>query len=170
MITFNSETSFTLKNQKKLVKWISDVISSEGFQVGEINYIFCNDSYLNKINQEFLNHDTFTDIISFDYTLGKEVGGDIFISIERVLENAEKFNEVSDKAFSFVHIDVDLYQPTIDSLEFFWKKLVDGGFIVVDDYGSSQFPGAGIAVDEFLKEHKASFFYKVPMGACFIMK
>ena len=94
MITFNSETSFTLKNQKKLVKWISDVVSSEGFQVGEINYIFCDDSYLNKINQEFLNHDTFTDIISFDYTLGKEVGGDIFISIERVLENAEKFNEV----------------------------------------------------------------------------
>jgi len=94
VITFNSETSFTLKNQKKLVKWISDVISSEGLQVGEINYIFCDDSYLNKINQEFLNHDTFTDIISFDYTLGKEVGGDIFISIERVLENAEKFNEV----------------------------------------------------------------------------
>ena len=94
MITFNSETSFTLKNQNKLVKWIGDVVSSEGFQVGEINYIFCDDSYLNKINQEFLNHDTFTDIISFDYTLGKEVGGDIFISIERVLENAEKFNEV----------------------------------------------------------------------------
>ncbi|MDC0869983.1 rRNA maturation RNase YbeY [Flavobacteriaceae bacterium] len=94
MITFNSETSFTLKNQNKLVKWIGDVVSSEGFQVGEINYIFCDDSYLNKINQEFLNHDTFTDIISFDYTLGKEVGGDIFISIERVLENTEKFNEV----------------------------------------------------------------------------
>jgi rRNA maturation RNase YbeY len=94
VITFNSETSFTLKNQNKLVKWIGDVISSEGFQVGEINYIFCDDSYLNKINQEFLNHDTFTDIISFDYTLGKEVGGDIFISIERVLENGEKFNEV----------------------------------------------------------------------------
>ena len=94
MITFNSETSFTPKNQKKLVKWICDVISSEGFQVAEINYIFCDDSCLNKINQEFLNHDTFTDIISFDYTLGKEVGGDIFISIERVLENAEKFNEV----------------------------------------------------------------------------
>ena len=94
MITFNSETSFTLNNQNKLVKWIGDVVSSEGFQVGEINYIFCDDSYLNKINQEFLNHDTFTDVISFDYTLGKEVGGDIFISIERVLENAEKFNEV----------------------------------------------------------------------------
>jgi rRNA maturation RNase YbeY len=94
VITFNSETSFTLNNQNKLVKWIGDVVSSEGFQVGEINYIFCDDSYLNKINQEFLNHDTFTDVISFDYTLGKEIGGDIFISIERVLENAEKFNEV----------------------------------------------------------------------------
>ena len=94
MITFNSETSFTLKNQKKLADWISNVVLSEDFEVGEINYIFCDDVYLHKINQEFLNHDTFTDIISFDYTLAKEVGGDIFISIERVLENAEKFNEV----------------------------------------------------------------------------
>jgi rRNA maturation RNase YbeY len=94
VITFNSETSFTPKNQKKLAEWISNVISSEDFEVGEINYIFCDDVYLHKINQEFLNHDTYTDIISFDYTLGKEVGGDIFISIERVLENAEEFNEV----------------------------------------------------------------------------
>ena len=94
MITFNSETSFTPKNQNKLAEWISNVILSEGFEVGEINYIFCDDIYLHKINQEFLKHDTYTDIISFDYTLGKEVGGDIFISIERVLENADKFNEV----------------------------------------------------------------------------
>jgi rRNA maturation RNase YbeY len=94
VITFNSKTSFTPKNQKKLAEWISNVISSEDFEVGEINYIFCDDIYLHKINQEFLNHDTYTDIISFDYTLGKEVGGDIFISIERVLENAEEFNEV----------------------------------------------------------------------------
>jgi probable rRNA maturation factor len=94
VITFNSETSFTPKNQNKLAEWISNVILSEGFEVGEINYIFCDDIYLHKINQEFLKHDTYTDIISFDYTLGKEVGGDIFVSIERVLENAEKFNEV----------------------------------------------------------------------------
>ncbi|MDB4851432.1 rRNA maturation RNase YbeY [Flavobacteriaceae bacterium] len=94
MITFNSETSFTPKNQNKLAEWISNVILYEGFEVGEINYIFCDDIYLHKINQEFLKHDTYTDIISFDYTLGKEVGGDIFVSIERVLENAEKFNEV----------------------------------------------------------------------------
>ena len=109
MITFNSETSFTLKNQNKLVKWIGDVVSSEGFQVGEINYIFCDDSYLNKINQEFLNHDTFTDVISFDYTLGKEVGGDIFISIERVIENAEKFNEVFENELHRVMIHVILH-------------------------------------------------------------
>jgi rRNA maturation RNase YbeY len=94
VITFNSETPFAPKNQNKLAEWISNVILSEGFEVGEINYIFCDDIYLHKINQEFLKHDTYTDIISFDYTLGKEVGGDIFISIERVLENAEKFNEV----------------------------------------------------------------------------
>ena len=69
MITFNSKTSFTPKNQKKLAEWISNVILSEGFEVGEINYIFCDDIYLHKINQEFLKHDTYTDIISFDYTL-----------------------------------------------------------------------------------------------------
>lgn len=82
----------------------------------------------------------------------------------------ERFNEVSDRAFSFVHIDVDLYEPTLDSLIFFWERLVTGGFIVVDDYGSSQFPGATLAVDEFLKNHPPAFFYKVPMGACYIIK
>lgn len=82
----------------------------------------------------------------------------------------ERFNEVSDQIFSFVHIDVDLYKPTLDSLEFFWPKVVDGGFVVVDDYGSSQFPGANTAVDEFLSKNQYSFFYKVPMGACFIIK
>jgi O-methyltransferase len=69
-----------------------------------------------------------------------------------------------------VHIDVDLYQPTLDSLEFFWPRLADGGFVVVDDYGSSQFPGATTATNEFLDKNKPSFFYKVPMGACFIIK
>ena len=81
-----------------------------------------------------------------------------------------RFPEVSDQQFSFVHIDVDLYEPTLDSLEFFWPRLVDGGFIVVDDYGSSQFPGATKATNEFLDKVNPSFFYKVPMGACFIVK
>ena len=82
----------------------------------------------------------------------------------------ERFDEVAHRAFSFVHIDVDLYKPTLDSIEFFWPKLVKGGYVVVDDYGSSQFPGASTAVNEFLKSNNVSFFYKVPMGACIIVK
>ncbi|KAB1160434.1 rRNA maturation RNase YbeY [Tenacibaculum aiptasiae] len=91
MIDFNYETNFQLESEEKTSKWIQSCIEEEGFELGEVNYIFCDDSYLHKINVEFLQHDTFTDIISFDYTLGKLVGGDIFISVERVKENADLF-------------------------------------------------------------------------------
>ena len=60
-------------------------------KVGDINYIFCDDDYLHKLNVKFLQHDTLTDIISFDYSVGKELHGDIYISIERVIENARDF-------------------------------------------------------------------------------
>ncbi len=92
MITFNYETDFKLDNETLLSKWISQVILSENCNEGELNYIFCNDDYLHKINVEFLNHDTLTDIISFDYSVGKELHGDIYISIERVADNAQDFN------------------------------------------------------------------------------
>lgn len=92
MIDFNYENNFQLENKEKTSNWIQSCIEEEGFELGEINYIFCDDSYLHKINIEFLQHDTLTDIISFDYTLGKLVGGDIFISTERVRENAKLFN------------------------------------------------------------------------------
>ena len=92
MITFNSETTFNLNNEAKTILWIERVVVLEGFVIGEINYIFCDDAYLNHINKEFLKHDSFTDIISFDYSLGKQINGDIYISIERVLDNAEKYN------------------------------------------------------------------------------
>ena len=92
MITFNSETTFNLQNEAKTTTWIERVVVSEGFAIGEINYIFCDDAYLNHINKEFLKHDSFTDIISFDYSLGKQINGDIYISIERVLDNAEQYN------------------------------------------------------------------------------
>ncbi len=91
MITFNYETDFELKNTEKISEWIRFCIEKESFELGELNYIFCDDEYLHKINLEFLNHDTLTDIISFDYTSGKLVSGDIFISIERVKENASIF-------------------------------------------------------------------------------
>ncbi len=92
MIAFNYETNFELINEKETSDWIISCIEFEGFELGEVNYIFCDDEYLHKINIEFLQHDTLTDIISFDYTLGKLVGGDIFISVQRVKENAIEFN------------------------------------------------------------------------------
>src|SRR6478736_3257897 len=92
MIDFNYETDFVLDNETAYSDWISSVISSEGKKEGEINYIFCDDNYLHKINVEYLQHDTLTDIISFDYSVGSELNGDIFVSTERVRENAQDFN------------------------------------------------------------------------------
>ncbi len=92
MINFNYETDFKLDDENRYSDWISRVISSEGKKEGEINYIFCDDDYLHKINVKYLDHDDLTDIISFDYSVGNELHGDIFISIERVKENAYDFN------------------------------------------------------------------------------
>jgi probable rRNA maturation factor len=91
MIAFNYETLFRLKDENLLGKWIEKVVLEKGFEIGEINYIFCDDIYLHKLNVEFLQHDTLTDIISFDNSLGKLISGDIFISVERVNENAVDF-------------------------------------------------------------------------------
>lgn len=92
MINFNYELDFKLENETAYENWISNVILSEDKKGGEISYIFCDDDYLLEINKEYLNHDTLTDIISFDYCVGNEINGDIFISIERVQENALEYN------------------------------------------------------------------------------
>lgn len=92
MIEFNFETDFELKNKSNLQKWISEIIISEGFELGEIVYIFCDDEYLHKLNVEFLGHDTLTDIISFDYRVGKQINGEIYISVERVIDNSKDFD------------------------------------------------------------------------------
>lgn len=92
MIEFNYETDFILDNEDNYISWITDVILSEKKKLGEVNYIFCDDAYLHEINLQYLNHDTLTDIISFDYCVGNEINGDIFISIERVQDNATDFN------------------------------------------------------------------------------
>ena len=91
MISFNYELDFKLEDEALYSDWISKVISSENKNEGEINYVFCDDDYLVEINQQYLDHDTLTDIISFDYSIGNELHGDIFISIERVRENAIDF-------------------------------------------------------------------------------
>ena len=91
MISFNYETQFKLDNEETISKWISSVIISEELKQGDINYVFCNDDYLLKLNNEFLNHNTLTDIISFNDSIGKILHGDIFISIDRVKDNAVIF-------------------------------------------------------------------------------
>ena len=91
MITFNYETEFNLEDENQLENWVEKVVLDKGFEVGEINYIFCDDVYLLKLNVEFLQHDTLTDIISFDNSLGKLINGDVFISVERVADNANDF-------------------------------------------------------------------------------
>lgn len=92
MISFNYETDFELQDEAKYEDWLASVIESEDKSEGEVNYIFCDDDYLLQKNIEFLDHDTLTDIISFDYTMGNLISGDIFISIERVADNAKDFN------------------------------------------------------------------------------
>lgn len=92
MITYNYESDFQLENEEFFSEWIEQVVLSENKMLGEVNYIFCDDEYLHKINVEYLDHDTLTDIISFDYSEGNLVQGDIFISVERVADNASDFS------------------------------------------------------------------------------
>jgi probable rRNA maturation factor len=90
---FEEDISFKLKNKAHVRHWITGAIQNEGFKLKELTYIFCSDNYLLQINQQYLDHDTYTDIITFDNSEGNNiVTGDIFISIERIRENAAKFN------------------------------------------------------------------------------
>ena len=92
MISFqNLSIPFKLKEKTKIKLWIKTIIDKEKHTLGTINYMFCNDDELLEINIKHLNHNTLTDIITFDYTEHKNISSDIFISIDRVLENAKKF-------------------------------------------------------------------------------
>ena len=82
---------FELAEPEKVRRWLSEVIRSRGMSVGNINYLFCDDDYLIQVNRQYLDHDTYTDIITFDYVAGGLVSGDILISTERVGENAVQF-------------------------------------------------------------------------------
>lgn len=92
MISYTYNTDFILPNEKLFSDWITNVITSESYVLGEINYTFCNDEFLHDINIEYLNHDTLTDIITFDNSVGFTLHSDIVISIERVIDNANDFN------------------------------------------------------------------------------
>ncbi|WP_422858195.1 rRNA maturation RNase YbeY [Flagellimonas sp. S174] len=91
MIDFHFESDFILNDISKFSDWINRIITEESLVVGKLDYIFCDDDRLLSINQEYLGHDTYTDIITFDYTEGKVISGDIFISTDRVRENSKTF-------------------------------------------------------------------------------
>ena len=82
----------------------------------------------------------------------------------------DRFSEIEGRKFQFVHIDVDLYQPTLDSLEFFFPRLIPGGFIICDDYNLSLFPGATKAWDEYFEDKEYLLNYKLACGGSFLIK
>ena len=82
---------FELPKPEKVRQWVAEVVRRRGMTVGNINYLFCDDEYLLQVNRQYLDHDTYTDIITFDYVAGGLVSGDILISVERVGENAQQF-------------------------------------------------------------------------------
>ena len=102
MISFHTETLFELPNSKSIATWLSALIKQEGKKEGELSIVFCDDVFLHKLNLKFLNHDTLTDVISFDYCVGDQIHGEIFISIDRVRENASEFNQTFDRELSRV--------------------------------------------------------------------
>lgn len=104
-INFLSEgIDFKPKNQNKLKSWIKRVIESEGRELSSLVYIFCGDTYLLSINQDYLKHKTLTDIITFDYSESDQVDGEIYISIERVQENALRFEKTFEEELHRVMI------------------------------------------------------------------
>lgn len=162
---------------------------------GHSSYIIS--SYIKDINprKEFFIFDSFAGLSNKDLDLDRPAyeqsdeemkleTGRFSCALEEVQKNLSEFNfvkyfkgyvperfeEVSGHKFCFVHIDVDLYQPTYDALDFFFPRLVKDGIIVIDDYGSSLYKGATTAVDDFLLKNTCSTFYEVPMGSAFIIK
>jgi rRNA maturation RNase YbeY len=88
---FSEDIAFELENKHTIIRWINQVIEDHKSSLGTINYIFCNDEYLLRLNKQYLDHDTYTDIITFDYSTPKVLSGEIYISIDRVEENSIKF-------------------------------------------------------------------------------
>lgn len=90
MISFFYETDFKINKPRTWKNWIKESAANEGFKIGDINYIFCDDEYLLQINKDYLQHDYYTDVIGFQYSEGKELSGDIYISVTRIEDNAEQ--------------------------------------------------------------------------------
>lgn len=107
---YTEDVSYTLKHKRGIRQWINDAIIAEGYQLDELSFIFCSDEYLLAINQQYLNHDTYTDVITFDNSEElKTITGDIFISIQRIQENAKTFKSSTFKELCRVMIHGTLH-------------------------------------------------------------
>ena len=92
-ISFQSVGTFSLKTEAAVTNCIKALVKQELREIGDITIVFCDDNYLHKINLEFLDHDTYTDIITFDYSVGNEIVSEMYISVDRVSENAKKYKQ-----------------------------------------------------------------------------
>ena len=92
-ISFHSVGTFSLKTEAAVTNCIKALVKQELREIGDITIVFCDDNYLHKINLEFLDHDTYTDIITFDYSVGNEIISEIYVSVDRVSENAKKYKQ-----------------------------------------------------------------------------
>lgn len=104
MISYNIDYPFELLDEDKYSQWIQSTIELESHELGELSYTFVTDEVLHQMNVDYLDHDTLTDIISFDYTVGKIIQGDIFISVDRVMDNAKDFEVDFEKELARVMI------------------------------------------------------------------
>lgn len=103
IVFFNEDIDFKFQHKNLLKKWLKKVAETEGFKMKNLNYIFCSDEYLHKINVEYLEHDTYTDIITFDNSEEEsDIEGDIFVSIERIKDNSQKLKTAFEDEFKRV--------------------------------------------------------------------
>ncbi|MGF1922693.1 MAG: rRNA maturation RNase YbeY [Bacteroidia bacterium] len=110
ILFFTEDTNYTLKQKTKIRSWITSTILAEQYILSELNFILCSDDYLLRINQDYLQHDDYTDVITFDNSEElKTIVGDIFISIDRIKENAQQFNSSTEKELRRVMIHGTLH-------------------------------------------------------------
>ena len=123
------DIKFVYKEKRKSKKWIKDIINSRGFQLGNLNIVFSSKAHLLKFNQEYLNHNYHTDVITFDYSTEKVISGDIFIGVEKVLENSKTLGESFHVELNRVIIHGVLhllgYDDNIDSKRRIMRKMED---------------------------------------------
>jgi len=103
ILFYDQDTSYSLSGRRKIKSWIKEVITIHQKKTGEINVIFTSDEYLKELNRQFLGRDYYTDVLTFDYSYNKIISGEIYVSIERVMENAGKFkNKFEEELFRVI--------------------------------------------------------------------